>query len=467
MSTGTATGMLRRGGVRALLVAAGLALGAGSAPAEDRAEEGEYSVPIETWQMDNGARVYFVHRPSLPMVSVRATFDAGSARDPEGRHGLSALVARMLNEGAGDLSSDAFAREVDGLGLDFEASSSRDTFSVQVTSLTSEGTEREALDLMALALRDPVFPEEALQRERQRQIISIRRDREDPQTEGVKAFFRAVYGDHPYAHPGKGIPEHLREIGREDLQEFAEDHFVGANATIAVVGDLEQEDARQLLADTLGGLPEGSRPEPLPEVPELEGPQQVFLERDVTQAHVLMGQPAIRRGGEDYFPLLVGNYSLGGGGFASRLVGAVREERGLSYSVFSTFRGLQRRGPFVAGLQTANENLAKALDVLQGEVKEFVQDGPTEEEVEAAQRYLTGSFPLDIAGNKDIVSNLGTMGFYDLGEDYLERYIPRVRAVDEEAIRAAMDGRLDPERMVTVVVGAERPEGFEEVETGQ
>ncbi|KPV39484.1 hypothetical protein AN478_09980 [Thiohalorhabdus denitrificans] len=463
--------MLRKG-ARALVLAAGLglALGPGNAPAEPRedgAGEGEYSVPIETWRMDNGARVYFVHRPSLPMVSVRATFDAGSARDPEGRHGLSALVARMLDEGVGDLSPDAFAREVDGLGMDFGASSSRDTFSVQVTSLTSEDTEEQALDLMARALRDPAFPEAALQRERQRQIISIRRDREDPQTEGVKAFFRAVYGDHPYAHPGKGIPEHLRGIGREDLRDFAERHFVGANATIAVVGDLERKEARQLLADSLGGLPEGSRPEPLPEVPELDGPRQVFLERDVTQSHVLMGQPAIRRGGEDYFPLLVGNYSLGGGGFASRLMGAVREERGLSYSVFSTFRGLQRRGPFVAGLQTANENLEKALEVLQGEVTEFIENGPTEEEVGAAQRYLTGSFPLDIAGNKDIVSNLATMGFYGLGENYLERYIPRVRAVDGQAIQAAMGGRLDPARMVTVVVGAKRPEGFEELETGQ
>jgi zinc protease len=420
------------------------------------------SLPIQTWRLDNGARVLFVHRPELPMASLRVVFDAGSARDPAGKFGLSALTARMLDEGAGDLSSDDFARRVDELGIRFSASSSQDTFAVQVTSLTEDETTRRAWDLAAKALTEPAFPERALKRERKRQLIGIRRDEENPQKVAIKAFYRTVYGDHPYSHPSDGVPAQIRTLSAGDLRAFARDHFVGANATIALVGDLERAQAEDLLAATIGQLPAGEAPAPLPEVSDLEAGQEVFLEKDVAQAHVLMGQPGTRRGAGDYFPLLVGNYSLGGGGFASRLMGAVREEEGLSYSVFSTFHALARRGPFVAGLQTANAKVGKALGILRDEVATYVAEGPTADEVEAAQRDLTGSFPLRIESNQDIVGQLATMGFYGLGMDYLDRFQERVRAVDAGAIRAAMGERLDPGRMVTVIVGAERPGGFGE-----
>jgi len=418
------------------------------------------SVPIQTWRLDNGARVLFVHRPQLPMTSLRVVFDAGSARDPEGKFGLSALTARMLDEGAGEMSPDAFARKVDDLGIQFSASNSQDTLAVQVTSLTEGETTQRAWDLLAQALTEPAFPERSLKRERQRQLVGIRRDEEDPQRVAIKAFYRAVYGEHPYAHPSDGVPGQVRKLERPDLAEFAANHFVGQNATIALVGDLAREEAERLLAKTLGRLPGGEAPDPLPPVPALEEAQEVFLKRDVAQAHVLMGQPGAEWGATDYFPLLVGNYSLGGGGFASRLMGAVREEEGLSYSVFSTFHALARRGPFVAGLQTANAKVEKALGILRSEVATYVAEGPTADEVEAAQRYLTGSFPLRIESNQDIVGQLTTMGFYGLGMDYLDRFRERVRAVDGAAIRQAMGERLDPDRMVTVIVGAQRPEGF-------
>jgi zinc protease len=437
-----------------LLALGGLILGA-AAPA-NAAE----SVPIQTWRLDNGARVLFVHRPQLPMASLRVAFDAGSARDPEGEYGLSALTARMLDEGAGEMSPDAFARKVDELGIKFSASNSQDTLAVQVTSLTEAETTRRAWDLLARVLTEPAFPERALKRERQRQLVGIRRDEEDPQRVAIKAFYRAVYGDHPYAHPSDGVPAQVRKLERPDLAAFADDHFVGENATIALVGDLTREEAERLLVETLGRLPAGEAPEALPPVPSLEGPREVFVKRDTAQAHVLMGQPGAERGAKDYFPLLVGNYSLGGGGFASRLMGAVREEEGLSYSVFSTFHALARRGPFVAGLQTANAKVEKALGILRSEVATYVADGPTADEVEAAQRYLTGSFPLRIESNQDIVGQLTTMGFYGLGMDYLDRFRERVRAVDGAAVRKAMGERLDPDKMVTVIVGAQRPEGF-------
>lgn len=419
-----------------------------------------YSVPVQTWTLDNGVEVLYVHRPQLPMMSLDVAFDAGSARDPEDRFGLSTLTARLLDQGAGELSADDFARKVDRLGLDFGASSGRDQLTVGVTSLTEGETTEQAWSLLATVLTEPAFTEESIQRERRRLLTAIQRDREDPQTVGVKAFYREVYGDHPYAHPTDGVPEDLRNITRTDLRGFADNHFVGSNATVAVVGALKRKTVEELLADTLGQLPAGEAPEPLPEVPALEGPKEVFIDKEVSQAHVLMGQPGTTRDAPDYFPLLVGNYSLGGGGFASRLMGVVREEHGLSYSVFSTFAPMTRRGPFVAGLQTANDNVPQALSLLQEEVTRYVRKGPTDDEVRAAKRYLTGSFPLKVESNQDIVGQLATMGFYGLGTDYLERYIPRVREVRRNAITGAMQERLDPQRMVTVIVGSERPEGF-------
>jgi zinc protease len=430
---------------------------------EDRQGAGErFQVPIETWTLDNGARVLYVHRPELPMMSLEVVFDAGSARDPEGQFGLSALTARMLDQGAGELSADEFARKVDRLGLQFGAGNGRDQLSVQVTSLTEGDTTEQAWGLLTTVLTQPAFTQTALARERSRLLTAIERDKEDPQSVAVKAFYREVYGDHPYAHPSEGVPAGLKAVGREDLAAFAKEHFVGSNATIAVVGAMERSAVNALLEESLGQLPAGEAPPELPAVPPLKEAREVFIDKDVAQAHVLMGQPGTTRGAEDYFPLLVGNYSLGGGGFASRLVGVVREEHGLSYSVFSTFSPLARRGPFVAGLQTANENVPKALSLLQGEVATFVREGPTAEEVDAAQRYLTGSFPLKLESNQDLKGQLATMGFYRLGTDYLDRYLGRIRGVDAAGIRAAMGQRLDPERMVTVIVGAERPQGFGE-----
>jgi zinc protease len=444
-----------------VLTATGCASGPAPKEPQARADAGDhYRVPIETWTLENGARVLYVHRPELPMMSLKVAFDAGSARDPAGKAGLSALTARLLDQGAGELSADAFARRVDALGLKFGAGNGRDQLSVQVTSLTQGDTTARAWELLTTALTEPAFARRALARERNRLLTAIRRDKENPQSVAVKAFYREVYGDHPYAHPSEGTPAGVKAVERADIRAFARDHFVGRNATVAVVGAMPREAVAALLSDTVGRLPAGEAPAALPPVPELAQAEEVFIRKDVSQAHVLMGQPGTTRDAADYYPLLVGNYSLGGGGFASRLMSVVREEHGLSYSVFSTFAPLQRRGPFVAGLQTANANVPKALSLLAQEVDRFVAEGPSDDEVDAAQRYLTGSFPLKLESNQDLKGQLATMGFYRLGTDYLDRYLARIRAVDAGAITRAMQDRLDPERMVTVIVGAERPSGF-------
>ena len=438
----------------ALILVLGLLL-TGRAGAEDG-----FDVPVERWTLANGAEVLYVHRPQLPMMSLRVVFDAGSARDPKGRFGTSALTARLLDEGTEELTADELARRLDERGIELSTDSGRDTLALGMTTLTEEGITRAGWDLARRILTRSAFRPDALARERGQLLTAIRRDREKPRSVALKAFWRTVYGDHPYAHPTDGVPEQIQKIGRADLRAFAGEHLVGRNATIAVVGSLDRERVEALLAETLGQLPPGSAQQPLPAVASPEGAREVFVRKDVSQAHILMGQPAARRGSADYFPLLVGNYSLGGGGFTSRLMSVVREEHGLSYSVFSTFAALAREGPFVAGLQTANAKAPKALELMRSEVDQYLAEGPTADELEGAHRYLTGSFPLKVASNGDIVSQLTTMGFYGLDRDYLDRYRERVSAVTSDDIRRALGENLDARAMVTVIVGAERPEGF-------
>lgn len=439
-----------------------------TAPAPEPAEtapseaSSKVEVPIERWQLDNGARVLYVHRPELPMMSLGIVFDAGSARDPEGQFGLSALTTRLLDEGAGELSADAFARRLDALGLRFGAGSGRDKLSLQVTSLTANGATAKGWHLLTEALTEPTFAKRAVERERRRLLTAIRQSRKKPRSVAMRAFYRQIYGNHPYAHPSAGTPEGLKAIERSDLQAFADRHLVGSNATIAVVGAMKRGEVDRLLERTVGRMPRGSKPPALPEVEPLDHPKEIFIRKEVSQAHLVMGQPGTRRGADDQFPLMVGNYTLGGGGFSSRLMSTIREQRGLSYSVYSRFSPMARRGPFAAGLQTANANAGEALSLLREEVAQFVAEGPTAEELEAAKRYLNGSFPLRVDSNQDLKGQIATIGFFGLGSDYLDRYRERVSAVQALEIRRAMQDRLDPGRMVTVIVGAQRPKGFGE-----
>lgn len=433
-------------------------------PDADSDASTEKTVPVETWQLDNGARVLHVHRPELPMVSMSVIFRAGSSRDPADKPGVSALAARLLDQGAGGLSADEMARRLDERGLRFGAGNGRDQLSVSITSLTGEGTTRAGWNLLTRTLTEPAFPEEGLQRERGRLLMAIRRSKERPGAVAGRAFYEAIYDEHPYARPTVGTPKGLKRVERTDLERFAERYFVGNNAVVAVVGALDRATVERRLEASIGQLPAGEAPAPLPEVAARQESREIFIEKDVEQSRILTGQLAIRRSDEDYLPLMMGNHTLGGSGLTSRLMEVIREEHGLAYSVSSSFSLMLRRGPFVAGLQTANENVGQALGLLREEVGRFLSEGPTEEELAFARRHITGSYPLRLDSNGDLRSRLATIGFHQLGADYLDGYRERVRTVEPAAVRLALREHLDAEAMVTVIVGPERPAGFGEAD---
>lgn len=412
-----------------------------------------HAVPqIQHWETANGLKVYFVQAPELPMVDLRLVFDAGSARDGE-QGGLARLVNGLLDKGAGALDADAVAARFEGVGARYGAGVRRDMAWVSLRSLTDPELLEPALDTYVTVVGDPRFPAKDFERARRQTFVALRAAAQDPGEIASKAFYATVYGSHPYARPVLGTEESVEALTREDLKAFYRRYYVARNAVLAVVGDLDRARAERLAERISRGLAAGEPAPALPPVPALNGPKTVRIDFPSEQAHVLMGQPGMRRGDPDYFPLYVGNHVLGGGGFTSRLMKAIRTERGLSYSVYSYFLPMAAEGPFQLGLQTRVDQAEEAVRIARETVNGFVAEGPQDEELEAAKANITGGFPLRTASNGAIVEYIAMIGFYDLPLDYLDSFPDKVRAVDAEAVRDAFRRRLHPQDMVTVIVG--------------
>lgn len=410
------------------------------------------SPEIQHWRTDNGARVYFVAAPALPMVDVRVVFDAGAARDGD-LPGLAMLTNGMLSEGAGGLDADEIAQRFDSLGAVFSNGSYRDMATLGLRSLTRPALLEPALETFALLLNSPDFPADALERVRRQMLTGLQYQEQQPGKIASRAFYRALYGDHPYASQPIGEASSVSRIQRRDLQAFHRRYYVARNAVVAIVGALERPAAEALAQRIVGRLPAGEAAAPLPPAPELQQARREHIDHPSSQTHLLMGQPGVRRGDADYFPLYVGNHILGGSGLVSRISEEVREKRGLSYSAYSYFTPMRAEGPYLLGLQTRNESAEEALRVLRQTLERFRNEGPTAEELRAAKRNITGGFPLKVDSNKDILGYIAMIGFYGLPLDYLDNFNRNIEALTVAQIREAFRRRIHPERMVTITVG--------------
>ncbi len=412
------------------------------------------AVAIQHWRTPEGARVYFVESRELPMLDIAVSFPAGSARDPAAQSGLAQLTHGVLDQGAGGLSETAIAHRLADVGAVLSGSFDRDRAAVSLRTLSSAREKTQALDVLARVLHRPEFPDAVVKREKQRLIASIREAEADPGTVVDKAFHRALYRDHPYARDEAGEPDAIAQLGRRDLQAFHRTHYRSANAVIALIGDIDRAEAEAIAARLAAGLPRGAALPALP-APVAPAAGESRVAHPSAQSHVRIGALGTTRDDPDFFALFVGNYVLGGGGFDSRLLKEVRDKRGYAYSAYSYFLPMAVAGPFQMGLQTQGAQAADALVVARDTLRRFVAEGPTEDELAQAKANLTGGFPLRIDNNKKILDYLSLIGFYGLPLDYLDTWVDRVNAVDVAAVKAAFARRIDPARMVTVVVGGD------------
>lgn len=440
----------------ALAVVVILALTFALAPLERKVDPssgaGDSHLQLQSWQTGNGARVVFVPAPELPMVDVRVVFDAGSARDGE-LPGLANITASMLDEGAGDWDTEQLAERFDSIGANYGVSVQRDMAAFSLRTLVDESLLNKAVDTFATVLAEPTFPHEPFNRVRRNTLVAIQNNKQSPGDIADKLFYKNLFGNHPYATPVIGNEQSIRAMTESDLRAFQQRYLVANNAVVAIVGQLDRQQAEQLAEQVTAKLPQGEAAEPLPEVEALNEAQRVNQSHPSTQTHILVGQPGMRRGDRDYFSLYVGNHILGGSGFGSRIMKTIREERGLAYSSYSYFMPQRVKGPFIMGLQTSNDQAEQALQLLHEVLEEFIDKGPTADELEHARKNITGGFPLRINSNKDIVSYIAMIEFYDLPHDYLDTFNDKVRAVTAADIRDAFQRRVHPDKLLTVTVG--------------
>ncbi len=422
-------------------------------------------IPIEHWTQTGGAQVYLVQSRSLPMVDVQIDFDAGARRDPADKAGLASATAAMAMRGvhastAGPLlDENALGEAWADLGAAFGSGATSDRMVFTLRSLTDPQLLPRVLALAARQLGEPSFPPEIWQREREQWSASIREADTRPGTVAGKAFEAAVYGTHPYGYQTSEAS--LGRITVQDMRAVYQRAIRPCRAKVSVVGDVSRAQADALVSALFARLADDANSPscdalpPVPEVAPLTAPAHTLsIPFDSAQAHVLIGQPGIRRNDPDFLALTVGNYVLGGGGFVSRLYTQVREKRGLSYSVSSYFAPGLNAGAFSVGLQTRPDQAAQAIAVSRDVVAQFVQEGPSEQELQAAKSNLIGGFALLLDSNRKLLGNVANIAWNDLPLDYLDTWTSAVERLTVKDIRSAFARVLHPETMVTVVVGA-------------
>ena len=421
------------------------------------------AIPIQHWTQPNGARVYLVESPAIAMLDVQIDFDAGGRRDPPAQAGLASVTASMLSKGVraekgeAALDENALSEAWADLGAQFGASAGSDRLSFALRSLTEPDLLAKAVALAARQIAEPSFPDAIWQRERQRIEASIKEANTRPATLAGRAYSEAVYGSHPYGY--EVTAPTLERISVADMRAAHTAGVVACRARISMVGAVTRAQADAIATRLLARLPQTdcSTLQPLPAVAEvvaLTQPVEKRIAFDSAQAQVLMGQPGYRRSDPDHFALFVGNYILGGGGFVSRLTNEVREKRGLTYGVSSYFSPGLHAGSFTVGLQTRPDQAAQALAVVRQVLADFVANGPTQAELQAAKDNLIGGFALRIDSNRKLLDNIAAIAWNDLPLDYLDTWTQQISKVGVTDIKAAFARKVQPEKMVTVILGA-------------
>lgn len=412
-------------------------------------------VTIQHWTSPSGARVFFVENHALPMLDVEVDFPAGTLYSPADKTGVAGLTSGLLDNGAGDLSEDQIAERLVDLGASFSGSADTDRAGMSLRTLSSAKERNGALALMRTVLSQPRFPEDVLAREKARAIASLQEADTQPDAIVGKRFAAALYGDHPYGRTA--TVESISRIQREDLLTFHRRHYNAKHAVVSLVGDISRAEAEAIAQSLTEALPVSDEKEAALPAVTLPKAQTLRIAHPAAQSHILVGLPANRRDDPDFFPLQVGNYVLGGGGFVSRLMKEVREKRGYAYDVHSYFAPRLQEGPFTIGLQTRRDQADAALKVVNDVLDGFLKTGPTEAELKAAKQNIADGFALRTDSNAKLLGFLAAIGFYQLPLSYMDDYPAKVNAVTAKQVKDAFARKVKRDHLVTVIVAADEP----------
>ncbi|MBT8565922.1 insulinase family protein [Polynucleobacter paneuropaeus] len=421
------------------------------------------ALPIQQLDSYKGAKAYLVQTQSLPMLDIEISIDAGTRYDPASKAGLAIMTAELLDNGirsAGrNLTEAQIADEIADLGADIKIGVSGERAMILVRCLSRPDIRDRAIQLARLILSSPTYDSVVVNREKQRISAGLLEAETKPDFVLDRRFRKAVYGNYPL---GNAVTvKSIAGLSVSDLKQFHQQFYRSDRVIVSMVGDVSKSEAQEIMQTLVKDLPQtGSSIPPLPEL--ARSPVENLSEREITipfdsqQAHIAMGMTAIARNNPDYFPLIVGNYALGGGGFVSRLMNEVREKRGLAYSVFSYFAPGQETGIFQAGLQTKNDQASMALDVMTETISQFIAKGPTQSELDAAKANLINGFPLRIDNNRKLLDNVSSIAWNGLPLNTLDTWTEQVNAVTREQVEIAFQKYLAMDRMKIVVLGAKQ-----------
>jgi len=410
---------------------------------------------IQDVRSPGGIRAWLVEEHTFPLVSMSFSFAGGAAADPTGKSGLANFLSGMLDEGAGDLDSEAFRERRDILSakLSFEARSDR--FAGDFQTLTE--SRDESFALLGLALSRPRFDEEPMRRIRDQILLGIEDDEQDPENIAFEAWRARAFGTHPYGSNLQGTPASVAAITATDLRGLSRRVLTRDTLIVSVVGDIDASTLGRLLDATFLTLPAKGEAVPVAELTVPPGPSLAVIDRDSTQSIIQFGAEGLKRSDPDYLAAYVMNDMLGGSGFGSRLTDEIREKRGLTYSIYTTLLPLEHGAVFLGGAATRNEKAGETLELIRHELRRFADEGPSQQELDDARTYITGSYALNFDSSTKIADQLQSIQELNLGIDYIDRRNGLIEALTLADIRRVAKRLIDSERLIVTVVG--RPEG--------
>jgi zinc protease len=412
-------------------------------------------IPIKRWTTRNGMTLLLMENHTLPTVHVEVLVKAGSVYDPEDKAGLAFLTAALLDEGTATRSAMQIAEEIDFIGASLSALADSDYTSISLKVLKKD--LKVGLGLLADIMTHPTFLPQEVERLRQQVLGGILADKDDPGTVAEKVFDKLLFGVHPYHRPVEGLEETVPKIQRGDLVNFHDTYYRPNNTLMAIVGDITEEEIEELVKEYLGGWEK--KKIPAIQIPKATNPASrkvEIIDKDLTQANILLGHLGIDRANPDYYALVVMNYILGGGGFSSRLLTVIRENQGLAYSVHSAYEARYYPGRFTVSLQTKNATANTAIQEVLNQLRQIRTTPVSDQELEEAKSYLIGSFPLRMDTNAKMARLLSYVEFFKLGLDYFDQYPRYIQAVTKADVLRVAKKYLDLDKLILVAVAKQQ-----------
>jgi zinc protease len=418
-----------------------------------------HAMDIRKVVSDKGIVAWFVPDKSVPLVAMSFAFrNAGSATDPDGKEGLAEMTSGLLDEGAGEMESQAFQRALEDIAAQMSFSAGRDTFTGQLRTLTAE--REKAFDLLRLALNAPRFDEAPVKRIQSQMLASLRQQAKNPRKISGRLWSETVFPGHPYSKPSDGTEKTVATLTADDLKSFIRDRFSRDRLIIGVVGDISEEELKRRLDSVFGDLPATGRKFAIPETAPAGKGKTLIVRKQIPQSMVILGHAGIKRDDADWYAALLVTRIFGGGGLSSRLFEEIREKRGLAYSVYAYLSPMEHSALLAGGVATQNARAAESLSVFRAEWQKLAETGVTAKELETAKTYMNGSFPLRLGSSRGIAGMLVSIQISDLGMDYIKKRPSLINAISlDEANRVAK--RLYKADDLTVVIVGD-PEGIDE-----